>query len=418
MNTYLIIVLAALVLEYFLSTLGTFLNLKALDPKLPSEFEGHCDAETYQKSQDYVRVNSRFGLLTGSISFVVTIAFILAGGFNTIDQWVRSFGLGSISSGLLFFGALFILMDILGTPASLYKTFVIEEKFGFNKMTLGTFLGDKFKSYILVSILGSLILGLILYLFEIAGDHAWLFAWGAMAGFTVILPPIFTSFIAPLFNKFTPIEDGELKEKLDAYAQKVGFPLTGIFVMDGSKRSTKSNAYFSGFGKRKRIALFDTLIEQQTTDELLAVLAHEIGHYKKKHIVLGTILSIAQSGILFFCMSFFLDNKDLFAAFKMEHLSLYAGLTFFSLLYSPIQMILSVFGSILSRKNEFEADEYSATTLDDSTHLISALKKLSVENLGNLTPHPFVVFLEYSHPPVLQRIERLREIGPNQSITS
>ena len=411
MNTYLLIILSALILEYLLDSIGTFLNLKALDPNLPQEFNSHCDAQTYKKSQDYTRMNSRFGLITSTISFVVIIAFILVGGFNYIDQFVRRFDQGSIVSGLLFFGILFILSDVMSPPASLYKTFVIEEHFGFNKMTWKTYVGDKIKSYVLLALLGSAILSIILYLFEKAGAHAWLYAWAAMALFTVVLPPIFTSFIAPLFNKFTPLEEGELKEKLDAYAQKVGFPLTGIFIMDGSKRSTKSNAYFSGFGKRKRIALFDTLIEQQTTDELLAILAHEIGHYKKRHILFGTALSILQSGILFFCMSFFLENKDLFAAFKMEHISLYAGLTFFSLLYSPIQMVLSVIGSIISRKNEFEADAYAAETLEDSMNLVSALKKLSIENLGNLTPHPFVVFMEYSHPPVIKRIQRLRHIA-------
>ena len=408
MNIYLVIIIIAVIVEYLTQSLAKILNLQKLTPRLPPEFSGFYDAVEYERSQEYTRLNTRFSFLTSTTTTIVLLGFILAGGFNTVDTLVRGFSFPPLFTGLAFFGALFVLSDILSLPFSLYSTFVIEEKFGFNKMTLKTYFSDKLRGYLLVTLLGGVVLGGILYFFAEFGELAWLYAWGIVTLFTIAMPPLFTTFIAPLFNKFTPLPEGDLKEALAAYAAQVDFPLTGVFIMDGSKRSTKSNAYFTGFGKKKRIVLFDTLLEQHTTAELLGILAHEIGHYKRRHIHKGIALSILQTGLLFFLLSLFLNNSTLFAAFKMDHTSVYGSLLFFSLLYSPASFLLGVFQNILSRKHEYEADNFSATTLGDPEPLILGLKKLSVHNLGNLTPHPFSVFLNYSHPTVLQRIAKLR----------
>ena len=270
---------------------------------------------------------------------------------------------------------------------------------------------DKLKSYLLLLLLGIPLISAILYFFE-SLENAWLYAWGLMALLSVVMPKIYTQFIAPMFNKFTPLEDGELRDMIEEYSKKVDFPLTGVYVVDGSKRSAHSNAYFTGFGKNKRIVLFDTLMDNHTNEEILAILAHEVGHYKKKHIIKGMIASILHSGIMLFILGLFIKMPELHAAMGMsEDPSVYAGLIFFSLLYAPIELILSVLFNILSRKHEFEADEYSALTLNNTSHMISGLKTLTVKNLGNLTPHPFPVFLSYSHPPVLDRINALRKIS-------
>lgn len=408
MNIYLIIILATIIGEYVLQTSARLLNLKALNPALPGEFEGFYDAAEYRRSQEYTRARTRFSNLSSTLNTALVTGFILLGGFNLVDTFARGYGLSPLPTGLLFFASLFVLSDLVSTPFSLYSTFVIEERFGFNRTTLTTYLQDKLKGYILMALLGGGILSCVLYFFQESGPLAWLYAWGIITAFIVAMPPLFTSVIAPLFNQFELLEEGDLKQALSSYAAKVDFPLTGVFVMDGSKRSAKSNAYFTGFGKKKRIVLFDTLVQQHSTDELVAILAHEIGHYKRRHILKGIVLTILQMGVLFFLLSKFINNPELFAAFKMEQLSIYASLTFFSLLYAPISFVLSIFHNILSRKHEYEADAFSADTTGDPTPLISGLKILSVNNLGNLTPHPFEVFLNYSHPTVLQRIERLR----------
>jgi len=304
---------------------------------------------------------------------------------------------------------LFFLSDLISMPFSLYNTFVIEEEFGFNKMTLKTFFLDKIKSYLLFIIIGFPIIALIFYFFEYFDHYAWIYAWILIVSFSLIMQPIFILFIAPLFNKFTPLEDSSLLQKITDYLKKVDFPITKIEVMDGSKRSSHSNAYFSGIGKNKRIALFDTLINTMNENEILAVLAHEVGHYKLQHIRKGMILGAIQTGIMFFVLSHFINNKQLFDVFRMEELSIYASLLFFSILYTPISMIMSFFFNYISRKNEFEADQYSLQTTEDSESLISALKKLTVENLGNLTPHWLNVKLNYTHPPVIDRINALKK---------
>ncbi|MCS5640660.1 MAG: M48 family metallopeptidase [Candidatus Marinimicrobia bacterium] len=411
MNIYLLIILSALIGEFLLRTLVRVLDLKALDPGLPNEFQGYYDEEKYARSQEYTRVNTRFAFFTTSFDLIVILVFILFGGFNFVDQIIRGFGLSTLPSGLAFFGILFFASDLISTPFSLYQNFVIEEDFGFNKMTLKTFILDKLKGYLLTLALGGVFLTAILFFFEKTGEYGWLYAWGIIGLFMILIQPLFTLVIAPMFNKFTPLEKGELRTAIENYAQKVGFPLSRIDVMDGSKRSAKSNAYFSGFGKQKRIALFDTLLEKHSNDEMVAILAHEVGHYKKHHIKVGILISILHTGLLFWLLSIFIDNPGLFEAFQMKEISVYGGLTFFMILYSPVELVLSVIMNAVSRRNEFQADAYSARTTEKSEHLISGLKNLSVSNLGNLTPHSLSVLLDHSHPPVLERITALKKIA-------
>jgi len=308
----------------------------------------------------------------------------------------------------MFFGFLTLITDFLNTPFGLYRTFVIEERFGFNKTTLSTYFVDKAKGYFLMILLGVPLISLTLYFFETFDVYAWIFAWILMVSFTLIIQPIYNVFIAPMYNKFTPLEEGSLLTKIQDYLKKVDFPVKKLEVMDGSKRSGHSNAYFSGIGKNKRIALFDTLMEQMNEDEILSVIAHEVGHYKLKHVHTGILLSAIQSGVMFFILSLFINNRALFDVFGMQETSIYASLVFFSILYTPVSMIMGVFFTVISRKNEFAADEYSAKTANMPKSLISGLKKMSKENLSNLTPHWLNVFLNYSHPPVLKRIEALR----------
>ena len=409
MNIYFFIIISAIIIEYLLSTIVNKLNLNALNPKLPIEFSDVYDQKKYTKSQNYTRTNTLFSFITSTFSTILTLIVILFGIFNYFDIFIRSFGFGEIINGLLFFGLLIIANDILTIPFSLYKNFIIEEKFGFNKMTFSTFFIDKLKSYFLIIIIGGPLIALLLYFFQSLGNLAWLYAWGAISIFSLAMQPIFNLFIAPMFNKFTPLEEGNLLSQIKSYVKKVNFPIARVDVMDGSKRSGHSNAYFSGIGKSKRIALFDTLLEKQSDDEILAVIAHEVGHYKCKHIQKGIILGIIQSGIMFYLLSLFINNQQLFTVFKMETISIYASLLFFSMLYSPVELILGFMFNYLSRKHEFEADKFSADTTGKPMELISSLKKLSAENLGNLTPHWLNVALNYSHPPTLERINELKK---------
>ena len=410
MNFYFIFIISALIVEFILARITGYLNITSLSPELPKEFKNSYDESKYQNSQHYARTNEKFDIVSGTFDFLFIMCVILFGLFNVLDVFVRSIGFQSETiNGLLFFGIFMIFQDIISTPFSLYRHFVIEERFGFNKMTIKTFVIDKIKGLFLMILIGIPLLGIILYFFESFGDIAWFYAWAIVSAFILVLQPLFTTFIAPLFNTFTPLEEGELKDSINSYSKKVQFPISRIDIMDGSKRSSHSNAYFSGIGKRKRIALFDTLVEKQSAQEILAIVAHEVGHYKKRHIQKGIVLSIISSGFMFFMLSVFMKNPQLFAVFSMEKLSVYGSLVFFQILFSPINMLLSLFTNILSRKNEFEADKYSAETTGNPLHLISGLKKLTVENLGNLTPHPLNVFLNYSHPPVLQRIRALSQ---------
>ena len=407
MNLFFFIILFALLIEYVIGVVAHLLNLKSLRSEPPPALEGVYKPEDYRKSQEYVRTNTRFAFVTSTFSLAVLLSFWFAGGFNYLDQIVRSWGFVPILNGLFYIGILLMGYSLLTLPFSIYHTFVIEEKFGFNKTTPRTFLVDRIKSIGLAVLLGAPLLAGILALFEYAGYHAWLYCWIAFTGFSLIWQYVAPTWIMPLFNKFTPLEPGELKEAILNYAHSVDFPAKNVFVMDGSKRSSKSNAFFTGFGRNKRIALFDTLIKKHTVPELIAVLAHEIGHHKKKHILQGTIINILHAGVLFFVLSIFLDSPGLYNAFYMEQQSVYSGILFFGLLYTPLEMVLSVIMHALSRKNEYEADRFAAETIQHPQHLIEALKKLHAGNLSNLMPHPFYVFLNYSHPPLLQRIHAI-----------
>lgn len=410
MNIYLIFVLTILVADYLLSLTVEYLNVKNIQTELPEEFIGFYDAQKYKQSQQYLRENTRVDLISETISTVVIISFILAGGFNFVDIIVRSFQFGPIGTGLLFAGILLLGAQILEIPFAVYDTFVIEEKYGFNKTTVKTFTLDLLKSWFLSVVIGVPILALVLWFFGVVGKSAWIYCWAALTilqlFFTFIAPVV----IMPIFNKFTPLEKGELKTAIENFAAKENFKLKGIFKMDGSRRSTKSNAFFTGFGKYRRIVLFDTLIERHSTEQLVSVLAHEIGHYKKKHIFKQMLLSIFTSAIMFYILSLFINNPGLFAAFKMEHASIYASLVFFGFLFTPINVIFSVLGNYLSRHYEHEADVYAVSSYQNPQAMILALKKLSVDNLANLTPHPLKVFLQYSHPPILERINKIRKV--------
>lgn len=407
-NGYFIFVLITVIGFFLLDFVSRMLNLSALKPELPGEFSDVFDAQEYSKSQDYTRVGTRFGLIEDTFSLVVFLAFWWLGGFGWLDAQVRNLIPGNeILQGLLFMASLFIGSTLINIPFELYDTFVIEEKFGFNKMTWATYFTDKLKGLLLAVAIGAPILALVLFLFDRFDTIAWLYGWIAVTGFSLLMVYLAPTYIMPLFNKFKPLEDGELKTAIQAMSQKCQFPLTEVYEIDGSKRSTKANAFFTGLGKNKKIALFDTLIEKNGVGELVAILAHEIGHFKKKHIIQSLVLSTLQMGVLFFLLGKFLNNRGLFDAFAVENVSVYGSLVFFTFLFEPLSKLLSVAMMMLSRKNEFEADAYAAEVTGRPEDLISGLKKLSKDNLANLTPHPFYVFLNYSHPPMLQRIAAL-----------
>ncbi len=410
MNIFAIIILVALVLEFSLEVVGNLLNLKALKLELPPVLQGIYTPEDYRKSHEYIRVTTRFGLVGSSFTLFLLLAFWFSGGFNWFDQVARAWNLVPLVSGLLYIGILLFAYSLLELPFSIYSTFVIEARFGFNRTTSRTFFLDQVKGLGLALILGGLLLAGILALFQYVGLYAWLYCWTAVVILSLAMQYVAPTWIMPLFNKFIPMKSGELKEAILKYARSVNFPIKNVFVMDGSKRSSKSNAFFTGFGRNKRVALFDTLIAQHPVPEMVAVLAHEVGHYKKKHILQGTIISILHTGMIFFLLSLFLGSPDLYQAFYMRQESVYAELLFFGLLYTPIEVVLSIVMQMVSRKNEYEADRFAAETIDDPRNLIDALRKLSATNLSNLTPHPFYVFLNYSHPPLMQRIQAIQGI--------
>jgi STE24 endopeptidase len=407
LNSYFFFALFAVVGIYLLDLSGRFLNLSALRPELPDEFSDVYDAEEYARSQEYTREGTRFAIVEDSFDVIVFLAFWWLGGFARLDELVRVFAEDSILRGLLFFGVLYAATQVLALPFAIYNTFVIEEKYGFNKMTWRTFVADLAKALLLTLLLGAPLLALVLFLFEFIGGLAWLYGWIAVTGFSLLLTYLAPQLILPLFNKFTLLGEGELKDSIRVMAEKCEFPLTEVYEIDGSRRSTKANAFFTGLGRNKKIALFDTLIENHSVRELVAILAHEIGHYKKKHITQAVVLGALQTGVLFYMLGLFLNNRGLFDAFAVKEMSIYGSLVFFALLFQPLSKLLGVGMMIFSRKNEYEADAYAAEVTGHAEDLISGLKRLSKENLANLTPHPFFVFMNYSHPPTLKRIKTL-----------
>ncbi|MFO8240732.1 MAG: M48 family metallopeptidase, partial [Dissulfuribacterales bacterium] len=393
MNAYLIAILLILIIRYLLDLVSDWLNVRHVSTEVPVEFKGSYDAEKYRKSQNYLRENTGFGIFVDTIQTVITIAFVLFGGFNVVDRISISLGGGTIITGLIFAGILILASKILSLPFSIYSTFVIEEKYGFNKTTPKTYLLDIIKSLLLTALIGGVVFAAVLWFFEKTGDLAWIYCWVVITLFQIFFMFIAPLVIMPIFNKFVPLEEGELRTAIENYAKAQNFKMKGIFKMDGSKRSSKSNAFFTGFGRSRRIVLFDTLIERHTVNELVSILAHEMGHYKKKHIIKAIVRSIIVMGLALFLLSLFIENERLFAAFKMEHLSIYASLFFFGFLYTPIAMLIGTGENIISRKNEYEADAFAVKTYGDADAMINGLKKLSVDNLSNLTPHPLKVFL-------------------------
>ncbi|MFC2056939.1 M48 family metallopeptidase [Chloroflexota bacterium] len=413
MNMFSYIILIALLLQLLLDTIADALNLKTLKQEIPAALEGVYKPDEYHKSQEYTRTKTRFGFITSTFGLLIILIFWFTGGFNFLDQIVRSWGFGSIVNGLFYTGILLLAYELLTLPFSVYATFVIEERFGFNRTTPRVFIMDILKELALAILLGGPLLAGILALFEYAGNYAWLYCWLASTIYMIVMQFVAPIWIMPIFNKFTPMEPGELKDAIQGYTHSAGYNVRNIFVMDGSKRSTKANAFFTGFGRTKRIALFDTLISKHTIPELVAILAHEVGHYEKKHVLLGIVIGIAHAGLIFYLLSVLLDSLGLYQAFYMDQPSIYAGLLFFGLLYTPVEMVLSLALNILSRRNEYEADRFAAETTAEPMSLVDALKKLSADNLSNLTPHPFYVFFNYSHPPLLQRVQAIQQTKPN-----
>jgi STE24 endopeptidase len=386
----------------------SYLNYRQPVPKVPENLSDYLTDQKLQESKKYQNENYRFGLVSGVFSFILTILFISQGWFGAIDSWVKTFEIAPLLESVVFFGLIFIGSDILSLPFDYYSTFVIEEKYGFNKSTVKTFFIDKLKGYLLSILIGGGLLLLFLWLIHQIGIDFWWIFWIVAAGFMVFVNLFYTALILPLFNKLTPLADGELKEEILRYAKSVNFPLDNIFIMDGSKRSSKANAFFSGFGKRKKVVLYDTLLEQHTPDELVAVLAHEVGHYKKKHIILSMVLSVLQIGLLLFLLAQFFFFEPMSMALGGKVWSVQLNLIGFTMLFSPISMILGIGMNWLSRKNEFEADHYAKITFAGKP-LAEALKTLSVKTLSNINPHPWYVFVNYSHPPLLDRLSRLEK---------
>lgn len=409
-TNWLYLIVGIVLLDYIIDQLLDFLNMRQAKSQVPDALEGIYDPEEYERSQEYQKTKSKFGFATSATSLILTLMVLLLGGFGILDAWLRSFIQNPILLSLAFFGVLFFIADILNTPFNLYSTFVIEERFGFNKTTIKTFFMDKLKGYLLTLIVGGILGYALLWIVNELGENFWIYALVLISVFMLIMNLFYTSLILPLFNKLEPLEDGELKDKILAYAKGVNFPLENIFVIDGSKRSTKANAFFSGIGKKKKIVLYDTLIEKHTHEELVAVLAHEVGHFKKKHILLSLFLSILQMGITFYILSLFVFSENLSLALGGDQVAIHLNFIAFGLLYTPISRLTGLAMNALSRKNEFEADAFAVNTYE-AEPLMEALKKLSVSTLSNLTPHPAYVFAHYSHPPLLARLTAMKRVS-------
>jgi len=407
-DTLFYILISILIISFIVDKVLDALNAKHYKDPIPPELSDVYEEEDYLKSQNYKKANDRFSSIASSISLVVTLFFFYLDGFAFVDEWARTFSDNTIIIALLFFGSIMFASDLLSTPFSYYHTFIIEEKFGFNKTTLKTFLVDKIKGWLISAILGGLLLSTIIWFYEAVGSNFWLYAWGIIAVFVFFINMFYARLIVPLFNKQTPLCDGSLKTKIQDYAQKVGFKLDKIVVIDGSKRSTKANAYFSGFGSEKRVTLFDTLIKDLEEEEIVAVLAHEVGHYKRKHILFNLIISILIMGFTFWLLSLFIGNPILSEALNVASPSFHIGLIAFGILYSPISELTGLIMNFISRIFEYQADNYAKETFD-AAPLISGLKKLNKNSLSNLTPHPAYVFVYYSHPTLLQRYHNMKK---------
>ena len=401
------ILISILLVKFILDTLLNHLNAKHFNDTVPQEVSGVYDIDEYKKSQSYKKVNHNFTVVTSLFSLIVTLCFFFLNGFSFVDNIARKFSDNIITITLIFFGILMIGSTIINIPFSLYKTFVIEEGFGFNKMNKKTFFLDKLKGLLMSTILGGGILALITWFHEFTGVYFWLYTWGLITLFSIVVNMFYSKLIVPLFNKQTPLENGELKDAITKYTDSVGFKLNDIFVINGSKRSTKANAYFSGFGSQKRITLYDTLINDLNNDEIVAVLAHEVGHYKKKHIIFNLTASVIITGITLFILSLLINTPLFSLALGVSTPSFHMGLISFGILYSPMSELTGMFMNYMSRKFEYQADNYAKKTYAGEP-LISSLKKLSKNSLSNLTPHSLYVFIHHSHPTLTNRIKNLK----------
>tara|TARA_R110000850_G_scaffold150497_1_gene273207 strand:+ start:112718 stop:113950 length:1233 start_codon:yes stop_codon:yes gene_type:complete len=406
-QTLFYLLIGIIVISFIVDKILDYLNARHFGDPIPAEISDVYDPAEYQKSQEYKKVNYRFSLVSSSFMLLLTLAFFFFDGFAYVDTLAREISYNPIVIALVFFGIIMLASDILTTPFSYYHTFVIEEKFGFNKSTRKLFFLDKIKGWFLSALIGGGLLALIIWFYEEVGQHFWLYAWGLVTVFTVFMNLFYAKLIVPLFNKQTPLEEGSLRTKIEAYANQVGFNLQNIFVIDGSKRSTKANAYFSGFGREKRITLFDTLINDLEEEEIVAVLAHEVGHYKKNHIIFNLISSILVTGVTFWLLSFFVANPLFSEALGVTEPAFHIGLIVFFILFTPISGLTGLFMNYISRKFEYQADAFAKETYS-ANPLITSLKKLSKNNLSNLTPHPLYVFAHYSHPTLLQRFRNLK----------
>ncbi len=402
------LIIVILVVDFLFEKYLDYLNTTKWSDTLPEEVKGIYDEEKYRKQQAYQRENHRFGMLTGSFSMVLTLGMFLFFGFALVDSWAWSLTSSAILAALVFFWILMFASDLVHLPFSVYAVFKIEEKYGFNKTTPRIFVLDKVKGWLVSAIIGGGLLALIVFIYQKTGTGFWFYAWVVVSVFSIFMAMFYSNLIVPLFNKQTPLEDGELRDAISDFSKKVGFKLDNIFVIDGSKRSTKANAYFTGLGSKKRIVLYDTLIKDMTTEEIVSVLAHEIGHNKNKHVVQGLIIGLLQTGVVLFILGLLINNPHLSRALGVEQPNFHIGLVAFGVLYTPISFFTGIFMNILSRRNEYQADRFAAENYSAEA-LASALKKLSVNNLSNLTPHKAYVFFHYSHPTLLQRLDHLKQ---------
>ncbi|MES2997490.1 MAG: M48 family metallopeptidase [Verrucomicrobiota bacterium] len=419
-NFMTVIIVASLFLLWNLELTATLMNLQALPADVPPELRGLMDGEKLDRTRSYLGINARFHIVKSSTMLGVLLAFWALGGFSAADAWARSVTPGEISAGLVFFAVLMAGQMIVSLPFDIHDTFVIENRFGFNRTTPTTFLVDRMKALVLTAVIGLPIAAAILWIFHHV-PHAWLWAWVVVTVFQLLLVWLAPTFIMPLFNKFTPMPDGPLKQSIEQLGNRCGFPLDGVFVMDGSKRSTKANAFFTGLGKRKKIALFDTLVEKSSTPELLAVLAHEIGHFRCGHIRQRLAAGIIQMAVMFFLIDLATNpdgafSRPLFDAFGVETISPHVGLVLFMILMEPVGRLLGIILNAWSRKHEFEADAYARQATGDGQPLGEALKKMTVDHLSHPSPGKLRVWLDYSHPPLLERLRALGTVaGPPHS---
>ena len=396
--------------DFVLELILDFLNYRNMKPELPEELKDIYDEEKYKKSQLYEKARFKAGLVKSVFSYALIMGVLGFNGFAAADNISRSLVEHPVLTALVFFGILYIVSDILSLPFQIYSVFSIEEKFGFNKMTPALFIFDKIKGYMLSAVIGGGLLAVIIFIYVYTGSMFWIYAWGLVTAFTVFITMFYSTLIVPLFNKQKPLPEGELRLAIEEYSKSAGFKLDNIYEIDGSKRSTKANAYFSGFGFKKRIVLFDTLIKEMSTREIVAVLAHEIGHYKKKHVLISMVMGVFQTGAILFIFSIMAESPQLSTALGVQQHSFHIALITFGILFTPINLVLGMALNVFSRKNEYEADAFAGKSYD-ANELASALKKLSVKNLSNLTPHPAYVFFHYSHPPVLKRLKALKKIN-------